>query len=251
MGRAQAMADRGWSTYLPTRFAPGTSMETGGPTWCCSGKTNCICSPRKRMATLWASPEKIPFSGNIRSVQVVDADGDGRKDLLLVNWEDRNPFRFRLQKPDGQLGPEIYFPLPPIRSYWADSLEQNKRTQMVTIALNSGRRRYRVHPKTCRAHCPAVFRRASFPVLPLNRTEKARRGLAVGGCEWRRITGFAGGGARERTDWLSIFSRRTDRLPLRKLSHRSPELATLPLRIGMPTASRRYSCSVRTKSRWA
>src|SRR5438876_11649934 len=50
-----------------------------------------------------AEPEKIPFSGVIKSVQVVDVDGDGRSDLLLVNWEDRNPFRFRLQKGKGEL----------------------------------------------------------------------------------------------------------------------------------------------------
>jgi hypothetical protein len=52
-------------------------------------------------------PVKIPLSAAVKSVQVVDIDGDGRSDLLLVNWEDRNPFRFRLQKSDGQLGPEL------------------------------------------------------------------------------------------------------------------------------------------------
>src|SRR5207245_8342477 len=84
-------------------------------------------------------PQKIPFSGSVKSVQVVDIDGDGRSDLLLVNWDDRNPFRFRLQKQGGELGPENYFAFPPIRSYWADSLEENEKTQIMTIALNSGR----------------------------------------------------------------------------------------------------------------
>src|SRR5258705_2254720 len=86
-----------------------------------------------------AEPEKIPFSGSVKSAQIVDVDGDGRSDLLLVNWEDRNPFRFRLQKNDGQLGPEFYFSTTPIRSYWADNLEPNGKTQIITIALNSGR----------------------------------------------------------------------------------------------------------------
>src|SRR5438876_9806937 len=86
-----------------------------------------------------AEPEKIPFSGVIKSVQVVDVDGDGRSDLLLVNWEDRNPFRFRLQKGKGELGPENYFSFPPIRSYTADTLEENGKTQLITIAQNSGR----------------------------------------------------------------------------------------------------------------
>ena len=62
---------------------------------------NCVYFlPQKEDHTL-GEPQKIPFSGTVKSVQVLDVDGDGRSDLLLVNWEDRNPFRFRLQKADG------------------------------------------------------------------------------------------------------------------------------------------------------
>src|ERR1051325_4854489 len=63
-----------------------------------------------------AEPEKIPFTGTLKSVQVLDIDGDGRDDLLLVNWDTANPFRFRLQSASGQLGPEIHFALPAVRS---------------------------------------------------------------------------------------------------------------------------------------
>jgi len=84
-------------------------------------------------------PQKVPFSGAVKSIQIVDVDGDGRSDLLLVNWEDRNPFRFRLQNTHGELGPEIYFSFPAIRSYWADNLEPTNRTQILSIAQNSGR----------------------------------------------------------------------------------------------------------------
>src|SRR5438128_4032798 len=69
-----------------------------------------------------AEPEKIPYSGTVKAVQVLDIDGDGREDLLLVNWDSPNPFRFRLQNESGQLGPEIHFSLPAIRSYWPDDL---------------------------------------------------------------------------------------------------------------------------------
>src|SRR6266851_5978362 len=65
--------------------------------------------PQKEDHSL-GEPEKIPFSGLVKSVQIVDIDGDGLNDLLLVNWEDRNPFRFRLQKQGGELGHETYFP---------------------------------------------------------------------------------------------------------------------------------------------
>ena len=56
-----------------------------------------------------AEPEKIPFSGAVNSLQVLDINGDGRDDLLLINFESPNPFRFRLQDAQGQLGPEIHF----------------------------------------------------------------------------------------------------------------------------------------------
>lgn len=124
-----------------------------------------------------AEPEKIPFSGTVKSAQVVDVDGDGRGDLLLVNWEDRNPFRFRLQKPDGQLGLEHYFSFPPIRSYTADNLEENGKTQIITIAQNSGRAQISEFRRKPAEPLAGGFRQGQFQVLPLNKTEKARRGL--------------------------------------------------------------------------
>lgn len=121
-------------------------------------------------------PVKIPLSAPVKSVQVVDIDGDGRSDLLLVDWEDRNPFRFRLQKSDGQLGPELYFSSAPIRSYWADNLEPNGKTQIITIALNSGRAAVSEFvPKPAEA-LTGCFQKGQLQVLPLNKTTKARRG---------------------------------------------------------------------------
>jgi len=122
-------------------------------------------------------PEKIPFSGSVKSVQVVDIDGDGRQDLLLVNWEDHNPFRFRLQKEGGQLGPENYFPFAPIRSYWADNLEISNKTQIVTIALNSGRAQISEFVRKPAEVLSGSFKQGQFQVLPLSRTDKARRGM--------------------------------------------------------------------------
>jgi hypothetical protein len=122
-------------------------------------------------------PIKIPFSGTIKSAQVVDIDGDGRSDLLLVNWEDRNPFRFRLQRAGGGLGAENYFSFPPIRSYWADTLEENGKTQIMTISQNSGRAQVSEFIRKPAEPLAAGFRQGQFQVLPLNKTDKARRGL--------------------------------------------------------------------------
>jgi hypothetical protein len=122
-------------------------------------------------------PVKIPFSGTVKSVQVVDVDGDGRSDLLLVNWEDKNPFRFRLQRANGQLGPENYFSFPPIRSYWADNLEETNKTQIITIAQNSGRAQISEFTRKPAETLAGDFKQGQFEMLPLARTDKARRGL--------------------------------------------------------------------------
>jgi hypothetical protein len=132
--------------------------------------------PQKSDHTL-GEPQKIPFSGTVKAVQVLDVDGDGRSDLLLVNWEDANPFRFRLQQKDGELGPEIYFPMSPIRAYWADNLETNSKTDVITIAQNSGRAEVSTFTRKPAEPLSGNFRKGQLHVLPLNRTGKARRGL--------------------------------------------------------------------------
>jgi hypothetical protein len=133
-----------------------------------------------------AEPEKIPMSGVVKSVQVLDLDGDGRQDMLLVNWESPTPFRFRLQGADGQLGPEIYFTLPPIRSYWADTLEANEKTFVMTIAQNSGRAQILQFTRQPAETLSGDFKQGQFQVLPLSKTDKARRGQ-----HWADVNGDA------------------------------------------------------------
>jgi hypothetical protein len=145
---------------------------------------NCLHYLRQQEDHTLGEPQKIPFSGAVKSVQVVDIDGDGRSDLLLINWEDRSPFRFRLQQRDGELGPETYFGSAPIRSYWADSLEANKKTQVVTIALNSGRAQISEFTRKPAEALSPSLRQGQFQVLPLNRTDRARRGML-----WADING--------------------------------------------------------------
>ncbi len=124
-----------------------------------------------------AEPEKIPYSGSVKSVQVLDINGDGHEDLLLVNWDSPNPFRFRLQNATGQLGPENHFSMPPIRSYWADDLDGNHRTEIITIAQNSGRAQISHFVRKPAEALSGGFRQGQFQVLPLNKTSKAKRGM--------------------------------------------------------------------------
>jgi hypothetical protein len=122
-------------------------------------------------------PEKIPFTDVVKSIQILDIDGNGRDDLLLVNWDSANPFRFRLQNQEGQLGPEIHFALPPIRSYWADDLDGDHKTEVITIAQNSGRAQVSNFTLKPAEPFDGNFRQGQFHVFPLNKTSRARRGI--------------------------------------------------------------------------
>jgi len=130
-----------------------------------------------------SEPEEFPISGTVKSLQAVDVDGDGRDDLMLVNWDNPNPFRFRLQDTSGQLGPEIHFEHPAVRSYWAQDLDGDGKTEIVTIALKSGRAEvgnFQLEP------APALLgdlRSGQLSVLPLTRTRKS----AVRGSAWADI----------------------------------------------------------------
>lgn len=123
-------------------------------------------------------PERIPYSGAVKSVQVLDINGDQRDDVLLVNWESRNPFRFRLQTAAGQLGPEIHFALPAIRSYWAEDLDGDRRLEVISIALSSGRAQLSALTLKDPEPMGAGFYQGQFQVLPLPRTSKVQRGVA-------------------------------------------------------------------------
>jgi hypothetical protein len=122
-------------------------------------------------------PQKIPYSGTPKSVQIVDVDGDGRNDLLLLDWDSPLPFRVRLQNASGQLGPEIYFKMQPIRSYWADNLEENATNYVVTIAQNSGRAEVSEFTRKPAEILSGAFRQGQFQILPLNKTDTAPRGM--------------------------------------------------------------------------
>lgn len=121
--------------------------------------------------------EKLPLATPVRSVQVVDIDADGRKDLLLVNFDSPTPFRFRLQQSSGQLGPEIYFKLPPIHSYWADQLEGGKQAYIASVTANSGRAQVSNFKRVAAEPLSGDFKQGQFQVLPLQKTDKSKRGL--------------------------------------------------------------------------
>lgn len=131
-----------------------------------------------------AEPIRIPYSGVVKSVQVLDIDGNDRKDLLLVNWDSPNPFRFRLQDSEGHLGPETQFSMPPVRSYWADDLDADAKTEVITVAQNSGRAQIFNFARKPAAVLTGELHESQFQVLPLNKSGKAKRGMS-----WADVNG--------------------------------------------------------------
>jgi hypothetical protein len=159
----------------PNGLATGDVNGDGLPDLVLLGENTLYLLTQQKDGTL-GEPEKIPFSGLVKSAQVLDINGDGRQDLMLVNWDTPNPVRFRLQAKGGQMGPEIHFSMPPIRSYWADDLDADSRTEVITIAQNSGRAQIANFTTTNAQKLSATFAEGQFQILPLNKTTKAKRG---------------------------------------------------------------------------
>ena len=161
---------------------------------------------------LLAEPEKIPFSGAVKSLQVLDINGDGRDDLLLINWDSPDPFRFRLQDAQGQLGPEVHFTFPSVRSYLADDLLGDHKMELITIAQNSGRAQISGLNRKPAEPLSGAFKSGQFQVLPLKKTTQARRGILWADVNGRRPLRSAGGRAGQRpVDPLSATGRRQPR----------------------------------------
>ncbi|MBN8246364.1 MAG: VCBS repeat-containing protein [Verrucomicrobia bacterium] len=131
-----------------------------------------------------SEPERLPYTGVVKAVQVLDLNGDGRSDLLFVNWDHTNPFRFRLQQPDGQFSPEIHLPLTSIRSYWADDLDGDHKTEVITIAAKSGRAAVANFATRAADPLEGDLVDGQFSILPLTRTDKPRRGVV-----WTDVSG--------------------------------------------------------------
>jgi hypothetical protein len=135
-----------------------------------------------------AEPQKIAYSGTPKSVQIVDVDGDGKDDLLLVDWDSPTPFRFRLQIPNpvtgGQLGPEIYFKSPAVRAFCADHLENDQHLYITTIAQNTGRAEVSQFVRKPSEPLSQGLRQGQLEVLPLNKSDVDQRGL-----RWADVNG--------------------------------------------------------------
>lgn len=123
-----------------------------------------------------AEPVKIPYSGTPKAIQMADIDGDGKNDLVFVDFDSPTPIRVRLQNAGGQLGPEIYFKTQPIRSFWLDTLAGGKTNYLVDIVQATGRAEVSQFTRQPAEPLTRKFRQGQLQILPLNKSDAARRG---------------------------------------------------------------------------
>ena len=124
-----------------------------------------------------AEPVKIPYSGTPKAVQIADVDGDGRNDLVFVDFDNAAPFRVRLQNAGGQLGPEIYFKAQPVRSFWLDNLAGDRTNYLAAVVQATGRAEVSQFMRKPAETLSGTFKKGQFQILPLNKTDAGQRGV--------------------------------------------------------------------------
>ncbi len=155
-----------------------------------------------------AEPVKIPYSGAPKAVQILDVDGDGKDDLVLVDFDSPTPYRFRLQKAGGQLGPEIYFKSQPIRSFTMDKLAGDKTNYVVSIVQATGRAEVGQFTRKPGERLSGALDHGQFQILPLTKSDTASRGVL-----WADVNGDGRDDllvAEPATGQLSVYLQQTD-----------------------------------------
>jgi hypothetical protein len=124
-----------------------------------------------------AEPQKIAYSGTPKAVAIADIDGDGKNDLVFVDFDSANPFRLRRQNASGQLDPELYFKTPPVRSFWLDNLAGDQINYLVSIVQATGRAEVSQFTRKPAEPLSGDFKQGQMQILPLNKTDAAQRGV--------------------------------------------------------------------------
>lgn len=75
----------------------------------------------------------------IYRLYVADINADGLDDLTVTVGDSDNPVRVRFQTPDGKLGPEVRYHMPPPLVLELAKLDPKGKTCFVTISAHSGR----------------------------------------------------------------------------------------------------------------
>jgi hypothetical protein len=86
--------------------------------------------------------ERLPHTlGNPRMVKIVDLDGNGVPDLVMLDGGETDPIRVRFATEKGKHGPEERFGIEPLRAYAFGQVDGKPGSELVTIENQSGRTR--------------------------------------------------------------------------------------------------------------
>jgi len=155
-----------------------------------------------------AEPQKIYYSGTPKAVQILDVDGDGKNDLMLVDFDSPTPYCIRFQNASGQLGPEIFFKSQPIRSFTADNLAGDRTNYLVSIVQATGRAEVSQFTRKPGEVLSGALTNGQFHILPLSKTDAASRGVL-----WADVNGDGRADllvAEPETGQLSVYLQQAD-----------------------------------------
>ena len=89
-----------------------------------------------------SEPERLPHTlDNPRMVKIVDLDGNGINDLVMLNGSADDPIRVRFAAENGTHGPEERFFVEALRAYAFGQMDQKPGSELLMIENQSGRTR--------------------------------------------------------------------------------------------------------------
>jgi hypothetical protein len=128
-----------------------------------------------------ADPVRLPHSAsNPLLVRVVDLDGDGAKDLLVLDDSPDDPLRVRFGAKDGRLGPEDRLALETPRALTLADVDGKPGVEVLTVEGRSGRARVLRLAGAGEAGATAGESRARIRTYALPRGGTRDRSVALG-----------------------------------------------------------------------
>lgn len=123
-------------------------------------------------------PEHLPHTaGNPTMLKLVDLDGDGGDDLVVLDGVAEDPIRVRFSTEGGKLGPEVRFAIEPLRAIAYGNLDGKPGNEVLTIEAASGRAKAF---KLSDTDDDDADRRGRVIFYPLPKGEARGRSIAVG-----------------------------------------------------------------------
>jgi hypothetical protein len=125
-----------------------------------------------------SEPERVPHTAdNPWLVRALDVDGDGARDLLILDTAGEQPIHIRFGTPEKKLGPEQRFAVEVPRAVAFGNLDDQPGTEILTIENQSGRSRVL---SLDRSGTDEANKRGRLAFFALPQGNERGRSLAVG-----------------------------------------------------------------------